>query len=118
MTLLSVYFKKPSHWEHIPYIHFWDTEHPNDSNNWPGVLMEEGEVTGWFVYRFQTSSAHFVINDGQDQQTQDYYRDQDGPVAEKESMVDEKPIAVNNMPILEKAASMVNSFIRTCCGKT
>ena len=83
MTLLTVHFKKPVHWANPPYIHFWYPGEQESSSHWPGVLME-AEADDWFCFHFQTSSAYFVFNDGQGQQTGDHYRDRDGWLNEHE----------------------------------
>ena len=77
MAGFTVHFKKPVAWADSLYIHYWQAGPKSTSSEWPGVPMKP-EAEGWFVYRFKESSARFVINDGQGNQTGDQSRGTDG----------------------------------------
>ena len=97
MAGFTVHFKKPVAWANSLYIHYWQAGPKSTSSEWPGVPMKP-EAEGWFVYRFNESSARFVINDGQGNQTGDQSLGTDG-------WLDEDCQWHSVQPTLKKAAT-------------
>ncbi len=91
---VNVHFKNTSDWDNV-YIYVFDedTEEAIDGWEWPGELMEQEDATTWYVYTIEDDvTPGIVFNDGDQEQTDDLSRTEDGwYVLSEDTWYDECP---------------------------
>lgn len=72
---MMIHLKKPESWKSA-YIHLWDGNNPEKfQTKWPGVLLKRGR-DGWYTHHVRgRKNVCFVLNNGEDAKTEDYYLD-------------------------------------------
>ncbi len=75
---LTVHLKRPSGWNNVPKIHYWNVVPTMPQTQWPGIAMTD-EGNGWFVYTIVgATSASIVFNNDPSPQTGDLSRNKEG----------------------------------------